>query len=93
MSDNGSYLDDFAGEGRGGRRGPRFPRFGKGRGPVRPEQPLDYKNLEYLTRLLSPQGKIPSRKRTGFSGQDQRKLAQAVKMARFLALLPFVGKA
>jgi ribosomal protein S18 len=32
-----------------------------------------------------------SRKRTGFSGQGQRELARAVKRARFLALLPYVG--
>ena len=37
-----------------------------------------------------PNGKIQSRKRTGFSGQNQRKLATAIKRARFLGLLPYV---
>lgn len=79
-------------------RGPRSPRrtvfgrFGRGKAPTKPEQPLDYKNIDYLARFLSPQGKIVSRKRTGFSGQDQRVLTNAVKRARFLALLPYVGK-
>lgn len=78
-----------ASENRGPRRG-RFPRFARG-SSVEPEQPLDYKNLDYLGRLISGQGKISSRKRTGFSGQNQRKLALAIKNARFLGLLPYVG--
>ena len=72
------------------RRG-RFARFGRGRKEVEPEEPLDYKNINYLSRFLSPQGKIVSRKRTGFSGQNQRKLARAIKNARFIGLLPYVG--
>lgn len=83
---------DFeASEGRGPRRG-RFPRFQRGAKKVEPEQPLDYKNIEYLTRLTSAQGKIVSRKRSGFSGQHQRQLAEAIKRARFLGLMPYVGK-
>ncbi len=67
----------------------RFPRFGR-RKLVAPEQPLDYKNIDYLSKLVSPQGKIWSRKRTGFSGQNQRKLANAIKRARLLALMPYI---
>lgn len=72
------------------RRG-KFPRFGRGKRVVTPEEPLDYKNVAYLARFLTPQGKIHSRKRTGFSGQDQRKLARAIKRARFMALLPYIA--
>jgi small subunit ribosomal protein S18 len=82
---------DFDGEGRG-RRG-RFARFARPKPVAEPEQPLDYKNIEYLSRFVSAQGKIVSRKRSGFSGQNQRKLAAAIKHARFLGLMPFVGKA
>jgi ribosomal protein S18 len=75
----------------GGGGGRRFARFARARRGVKPEEPLDYKNIAYLSKLLTPQGKIMSRKRTGFSGQDQRQLARAVKLARFLGLLAYVG--
>jgi len=52
---------------------------------------LDYKDLAYLQRFLSPQAQILSRKRTGFCAQCQRELKQAIKRARHLALLPFIG--
>ncbi|MCC6671762.1 MAG: 30S ribosomal protein S18 [Planctomycetes bacterium] len=91
MSDFQDTMGDRGG--RGPRRPSKFSKFGaRGRAPVIPEEPLDYKNLGYLARFLTAQGKIYSRKRTGFSGQDQRKLALAVKNARFLGLLPFVGR-
>jgi ribosomal protein S18 len=41
---------------------------------------------------LTPNGKILSRKRTGFGGQNQRRLAVAIKNARFLGLMPFIGR-
>ena len=90
MSQFGQYGQYGGGEGGPRQRRNRFPRFGR-RKLVMPEQPLEYKNIEYLSKLVSPQGKIWSRKRTGFSGQDQRKLALAVKRARLLALMPFVA--
>lgn len=70
----------------------RFPRFAGKRPEVQPTEPLDYKNIPYLTKFLTPQGKIQSRKRTGFSGQNQRLLAEAIKRARFLSLLPYIGR-
>ena len=73
---------------------PRRSRFGRftRRKLVEPEEPLDYKNVAYLSKFLSPNGRIQSRKRTGFSGQNQRKLAAAIKRARIVGLLPFVGR-
>lgn len=82
---------DLEGDGRGPRRG-RFSRFTRTKPRAEPEQPLDYKNVEFLSRFVSSQGKIASRKRTGFSGQHQRQLALAIKRARFLGLMPFVGR-
>jgi len=77
----------------GQRRGrSRFPRFAIKRPEVQPTEPLDYKNIAYLAKFLTPQGKIQSRKRTGFSGQNQRLLAEAIKRARFMALLPYLGR-
>jgi len=69
----------------------RFGRFSR-RKLVEPEEPLDYKHVAYLSKFLSPNGRIQSRKRTGFSGQNQRKLASAIKRARIVGLLPFVGR-
>ena len=84
----------YGGGGYGGqRRGSKFGRFGPKRPEVRPTEPLDYKNIPYLAKFLTPNGKIQSRKRTGFGGQNQRMLAQAIKHARFLGLMPFVGRA
>lgn len=53
---------------------------------------FDYKNTELLKKFLNPHGRILARSRTGLSAKQQRELAQAVKRARFLALLPFVAK-
>ena len=72
------------------RRSSKFPRFAGKRAPVKPEEPLDYKNVAYLCKFLTPQGKIQSRKRTGFCSQCQRELKQAIKRARHLGLMPFV---
>ena len=60
---------------------------------VLPEEPLEYKNIAYLAKFVSANGRIQSRKRTGFSGQNQRKLATAIKQARMVGLMPFVGRA
>ncbi len=76
---------------KGPRRRGKFARFGRPKRLVYPEEPLDYKNINYLSTLITPVGKIVSRKRTAFSGQNQRKLAQEVKRARFMALLPYIG--
>lgn len=54
------------------------------------EDPIDYKNLPLLQRYLTPQGKLQSRKRTKYCAQCQRLLAQAVRRARFVGLLPYV---
>ena len=38
---------------------------------------IDYKNIEYLSKFLTPQGQILSRRRTGFCTQCQRELKKA----------------
>lgn len=83
--------DEFGGgRPRGRRKGGRFGKFGPRR-KREPEGELDYKNVEYLAQFIGPTGKIMARRRTGFSGQHQRELAQAIKLARFMGLLPYVG--
>ena len=50
---------------------------------------VDYKAAEDLRRLMTPNGKIYSRKRLGVSARDQRLIAGAIKRARYMALLPY----
>ena len=52
---------------------------------------IDYKSVEDLRRLMTPNGKIYSRKRLSTSAKQQRMVAQAIKRARFMALLPFTS--
>ena len=52
---------------------------------------IDYKDPEFLMRFLNEQGKILPRRITGNSLKFQRRLAVAVKRARQIALLPYVG--
>ena len=51
---------------------------------------INYKDTNMLRRYLSSFGKIVPRKRSGVCMWHQRKLAQAIKRSRFMALLPFV---
>ncbi|MGE5402957.1 MAG: 30S ribosomal protein S18 [Ignavibacteriales bacterium] len=51
---------------------------------------VDYKDPEFLKKFLNEQGKILPRRITGTSLKYQRKVSQAVKRARHLALLPYV---
>lgn len=52
---------------------------------------IDYKDTESLKKMISGNGKILSRKRTGASAMEQRMISQAVKRARFMSLLPYVA--
>ena len=51
---------------------------------------IDYKDAEFLKKFLNEQGKILPRRLTGTSLKYQSKVAQAVKRARHLSLLPYV---
>ncbi len=53
---------------------------------------IDYKDLNLLRRFLSDKGKMRSRRVTGLSRAHQRQLAVAVKRAREIGLLPYVGE-
>jgi len=52
---------------------------------------VDYKHIDALGKLLTTQGKMFSRKRSGNCAKCQRKVRTAVKRSRFLALLPYIG--
>jgi small subunit ribosomal protein S18 len=53
---------------------------------------VDYKDLSLLRRFLSDKGKTRGRRVTGLSRKHQRQLSVAVKRAREIALLPYVGE-
>ena len=53
---------------------------------------IDYKDVELLKKFVSPNGKIIPRRVTGTSAKYQRLLAVAIKRARQMALLPYVGE-
>lgn len=53
---------------------------------------IDFKDVKLLTRFLNEQGKLLPARITGASAKMQRILTKAVKRARHLALLPYVGE-
>jgi len=52
---------------------------------------IDYKDADFLLKFLNEQGKILPRRLTGTSNKFQKRVAQAVKRARHLSLLPYVA--
>jgi small subunit ribosomal protein S18 len=52
---------------------------------------IDWKDTDFLRRFVPERGKIMPRRISGISAKDQRRLARAIKRARAIALLPFVG--
>ena len=57
-------------------------------GPNAPK--IDYKDVKTLQRFVSERGKIVPTRITAVSAPKQRRLAQAIKRARFLALMPYM---
>ena len=51
----------------------------------------DYKDVVYLKQFTSPHAKMLSKKRTGIPAGKQRDITQAIKRARYMALLPYVA--
>jgi small subunit ribosomal protein S18 len=52
---------------------------------------FDYKDFKTLQRFVNMYGQIETRKKTGLTESQQRRLATAIKRARHIALLPFVA--
>jgi small subunit ribosomal protein S18 len=53
---------------------------------------IDYKNIDVLQRFLTDRGKIRPKRKTGTCAKHQRRLALAIKRARYLALLPYTAE-
>jgi small subunit ribosomal protein S18 len=69
-------------------------RSGRGRrigSEVRPDD-VDYKNVPLLSRFLDRRGRILSRRKTRVSAKVQRRIVQAIKRARHLALIPYTAE-
>lgn len=52
---------------------------------------IDYKDVKLLKKFISERGKIVPRRISGTSAKSQRQLANAIKRARYIALLPYVA--
>ena len=81
------------GGGTGGAGGARRPFFRRRKscpfsGPKAPK--IDFKDMKLLQRFVSERGKIVPSRITAVSAKKQRELAQAIKRARYLALLPYM---
>lgn len=75
---------------------PRSRRFEGRRGKPRSAVPcgtieVDWKDVSTLRKYMSDRGKIRSRRVTGLCPQDQKLVATAIKNAREMALLPYIG--
>nr|YP_009257538.1 ribosomal protein S18 [Coeloseira compressa]ANH09621.1 ribosomal protein S18 [Coeloseira compressa] len=53
---------------------------------------LDYKDIDLLRKFITDQGKILSRRSTGLTSKEQKKITKYIKRARILSLLPFCNK-
>nr|YP_009296186.1 ribosomal protein S18 [Sebdenia flabellata]AOM65121.1 ribosomal protein S18 [Sebdenia flabellata] len=60
--------------------------------PIKIKETLDYKDIDLLRKFISDQGKILSRRSTGLSAKQQKKVTKYIKRARILSLLPFLNK-
>ena len=67
---------------------PRFCQFCSDRTLV-----IDYKNTKLLKQFTNEEGKIRARRQTGTCAKHQRSVARAIKRARHIALLSFIGEA
>jgi small subunit ribosomal protein S18 len=77
------YLQPIAIDGSNTKKYCRFKKYGI--------KHIDYKDPDFLLRFVNEQGKILPRRITGTSLKYQRKLAQAIKRARHLGLMPYVA--
>jgi small subunit ribosomal protein S18 len=59
--------------------------------PIKPGDPIDYKDVDLLRKFITERGKILPRRITGLTTQQQRVLTLAIKRARIVALLPFIN--
>jgi small subunit ribosomal protein S18 len=59
--------------------------------PIKPGDPIDYKDVDLLRKFVTERGKILPRRITGLTSQQQRELTLAIKRSRIVALMPFIN--
>ncbi|NEQ31184.1 MAG: 30S ribosomal protein S18 [Leptolyngbya sp. SIO4C5] len=60
--------------------------------PIKPNEAIDYKDVDLLRKFITERGKILPRRITGLTAKQQRDLTTAIKRSRALALLPYVNR-
>lgn len=53
---------------------------------------VDYKAIDLLQKFINPNGRILNRRKTNLSAKNQRALANAIKRARFIGLMPYISR-
>ncbi len=53
---------------------------------------IDYKSIDILQRFINQNGRILNRRKTNLSAKNQRNIANAIKRARFMGLMPYVAR-
>lgn len=66
--------------------------FKKRKNPIKGQKVIDYLDIKFLNRFINDQGKILPARITGLSAYQQRRIKKAIKYARHIALIPFVGQ-
>jgi small subunit ribosomal protein S18 len=65
--------------------------FRKRLSPIKPGEPIDYKDVDLLRKFVTERGKILPRRITGLTSKQQRDLTLSIKRARQVALMPFIN--
>jgi small subunit ribosomal protein S18 len=65
--------------------------FRKRLSPIKPGEPIDYKDVDLLRKFVTERGKILPRRITGLTAKQQRDLTLAIKRSRQIALMPFIN--
>lgn len=70
---------------------PRRPYQRRGMEALPKDLQFDFRNVDLMGRFVDDDGRIRSRRRTRASAKQQRMITQAVKLARYMALLPYTS--
>ena len=65
--------------------------FRKRLSPIKPGEPIDYKDVDLLRKFVTERGKILPRRITGLTSKQQRDMTLSIKRSRQIALMPFIN--
>ena len=65
--------------------------FRKRLSPIKPGEPIDYKDVDLLRKFVTERGKILARRITGLTSKQQRDMTLSIKRSRQVALMPFIN--